>query len=474
MPRVLIVDDEKNVVYSFRKGLACDAVEIASATDGAEAIRLAAECRPDAVILDVRLPDMSGMEVFDRLRKIDPRLPVIVVTAFATTETAIDAMKRGAFEYLIKPVDIHQLRQLVTKALEQSRMQYVPAVFEDESDQGKHGTADRIVGQCEAMQQVYKSIGRIAPEDVTVLVLGESGTGKELVARAIYQHSDRANRPFLTINCAALPETLLESELFGHERGAFTGADRRRIGKFEQADQGTLFLDELGDMSPATQAKTLRVLQDGRFERVGGSETIQTDVRVIAATNQELEDKIEAGQFRRDLLYRLNGFTVRLPPLRERTADLPLLIDHFLKLSNQQVSNQAARLSPDALALLAAYPWPGNVRELQSVIKYAVVHCVGDVITPESLPDDIIGRQAIAQRERGDDELSGIARRVRRQLAAGEEGVYRRLIDEIDRVAVREALRQADGNQVHASERLGVARTTLRAKISALKLEDES
>jgi len=415
------------------------------------------------------------LDVFDRLRQFDSRLPVIIVTAHATTDTAIDAMKRGAFEYLVKPVDIHQLRTVVAKALDLSRIQHVPAVFGEEaqaqSSDDDAGPADRIVGRCEAMQQVYKTIGRFAPQDLAVLILGESGTGKELVARAIYQHSGRAEQPFLAINCAALPEPLLESELFGHERGAFTGADRQRIGKFEQAHQGTLFLDELGDMSPATQAKVLRVLQDGRFERVGGSETIRTEVRVIAATNQDLEAKIDAGEFRQDLLYRLNGFTVRLPALRERIEDLPLLIEHFLKLSNRQVKKHVIQVADEAMAMLMTYRWPGNVRQLQSVIKYAVVHCVGQVITPECLPESVRGLQQMSDSEVVREELAGVAAHVRRRLEAGDLDIYRRLIDEVDRIALREALLHFQGNQVHASERLGMSRTTLRTKMSALGLD---
>jgi two-component system nitrogen regulation response regulator GlnG len=469
MPRVLIVDDEENVLYSFRRGLTAAGVEIVTASDGAEAIEQAQRQRLDTVILDIRLPDMSGLGVFDRLRQIDPRLPVIIVTAHATTDTAIDAMKRGAFEYLLKPVDIHRLRALVAKSIEVSRLQHVPAIFEQE-DNDDTIPADRIIGRCEAMQQVYKTIGRIATENVTVLILGESGTGKELVARAIYHHSSRADKPFLAINCAALPESLLESELFGHERGAFTGADRRRIGKFEQAHGGTLFLDELGDMSLATQAKVLRALQDGRFERVGGGETIATDVRVIAATNQDLEAKIDDGEFRRDLLYRLNGFSVHLPPLRDWIEDLPLLVEHFLKLSNKQLSKRAARVSPEAMKRLRAYHWPGNVRELQSVVNFAVVHCVGDVITPDCLPESCRRDRRTNDRQAADEELRAIVQHIRRRLDAGETGIYHDLLEKVELIAVREALRHAQGNQVHASERLGVARNTLRAKIAALGL----
>ncbi len=297
------------------------------------------------MILDVRLPDQPGLEAFEEIRRIDPRLPVIIITAFSTADTAIEATKRGAFEYLLKPVDFHQLRELVNKAIELSRLRHVPAVFA-EDEVSDEETVDRIVGHTPEMQDLYKTIGRVAPLDVPVLLEGESGTGKELVARAIYQHSRRSLGPFLAINCAAMPEGLLESELFGHEKGSFTGADRRRIGIFEQADKGTLFLDEIGDMTLATQPKLLRLLQEQQFERVGGEETIRTDVRVIAATNQDLEHKVAAGEFRSDLLYRLKVVTIQLPPLRNRKDDLPLLIAHFLRILNRDLHKRVTSVAP--------------------------------------------------------------------------------------------------------------------------------
>lgn len=465
MPNVLIVDDEENVLYSFSKALSGGAVEVLTAGDGAEAIASVRRQKIDAVVLDVRLPDMSGLDVFDHLRRVDPSLPVIFVTAHATTETAIDAMKRGAFEYLVKPVDVHQLQALVIKAVELSQLQRASALLGEGST--AEGAPELIVGRSEAMQRVYKSIGRVAPEDVTVLIRGESGVGKELVAKAIFCHSSRSERPFLAINCAALTETLLESELFGHERGAFTGAERQRLGAFERAHGGTLFLDELGDMSHATQAKVLRVLQDGCFERVGGAETIHSDLRIIAATNQQLEEKILAGEFRTDLLYRLNGFSITLPPLRDRLEDLPLLIDHFLRASNKELNSQATRFSPDALEVLSCHDWPGNVRELQSAVRYAVVHCVGEVITPEFLPDSCRSAPPAEGAAREDLTLKDF---VCQQIDQGGVDVYRRLIGDFDAVVVEEAMRRVGGNQLQASERLGISRTTLRAKLDRLDL----
>lgn len=469
MPKLLIVDDEPNVLYSFEKGLRKNIanLDVWTAETGTEAIRRAESQRPDAVVLDVRLPDRSGLDVFEQLRDLHPQLPVIFVTAHSTTDTAIEAMKCGAFEYILKPVDIDYLCDLVAKALELSRLQQVPALF-NETDVDLSG--DRIVGQSPAMQKVYKLIGRVAQEDVTVLILGQSGTGKELVARAIYHHSRRKHKPFLAINCAALPETLLESELFGHERGAFTGADKLRIGKFEQAHGGTLFLDELGDMSIATQAKVLRVLQDGRFERVGGNQTIQTDVRVIAATNQDLEARIESGEFRSDLLYRLNGFTIHLPTLRERMSDLPLLVGHLLKQSNQKLNKQVTTLAPEAMRLMQAHDWPGNVRELASVIDYAVVHTIGQVMTPQCLPFACRDTEKLPDPwDPSSTEFAAVARYVRRLLQSGQADVYRRLMEEVDRVTLQEVLQHVEGNQVHASQRLGMSRTTLRAKLASIQ-----
>src|SRR5947208_3600096 len=312
MPTLLVIDDEQSVRYSFRRVLEGEGTQVLTAATAAEGLRQLAEHKPDVVVLDLQLPDRSGLEVFQEIRAKDPRCPVVFVTAHGTTETAIEAMKGGAFDYLVKPVALEGLSQVLGRAYEAARMMQVPAVLPTEEE------ADRIIGRSPVMQEMCKMIGRIAPQDVNVLILGESGTGKELVARALYQHSKRAEKPFLVINCAAIPETLLESELFGHEKGAFTGADRRRVGKFEQCSGGTLFLDEVGDLAPLTQAKLLRVLQDQTFERLGGNEIVKTDVRMLAATNADLEKRVADGRFRGDLFFRLNVFPIQLPPLRER------------------------------------------------------------------------------------------------------------------------------------------------------------
>ena len=471
MPSLLVVDDELNVLYSLAKSLQSDTLTVFTAQTGREGIELAQRQRLDAVILDVRLSDMSGLEVFDRIRQIDPRLPIIIITAFATTETAIEAMKRGAFEYLLKPIDFHQLREVVERALELSRFRHVPAVYEDGE---VTDSTDRIVGRSAAMQEVYKAIGRVAGQDVTVLITGESGTGKELVARYLYHHSARAEATFLTINCAAIPDTLLESELFGHERGAFTGAERRRIGKFEQAHQGTLFLDEIGDMSPATQAKLLRVLQEQRFERLGGNETIATDVRVIAATNKDLENEVATGRFRRDLLYRLNGFTIHLPPLRERREDLPLLIEHFVRLFSRSLHHSIRSVTPEAQRCLEDYDWPGNIRELQSVLKYAIIRSAGEVLTLDCLPENLRAAPSAPPPTPAPEATTlDVGLLTSNLLRAGETDIYRRVALAVDRVVMETVLRHAKGNQVQASELLGISRTTLRAKLRALRMSVE-
>jgi two-component system nitrogen regulation response regulator GlnG len=474
MPTLLVIDDEPNIRYSLEKGLRADTLRVTTAATAQRGIDLAQRQRLDVVILDIRLPDMSGLEAFDHLRQIDPHLPVIIITAYATTETAIEAMKRGAFEYLLKPVDLHQLRDVVARAVELSRLRHVPAVFEQEELPADRAV-DRIVGHSPAMQEVYKIIGRAAPLDVPVLIVGESGTGKELVARAIYQHSRRSQGPFLAINCAAIPETLLESELFGHEKGAFTGADRRRIGKFEQANGGTIFLDEIGDLSSASQPKVLRLLQEQQFERVGGNETIQTDVRILAASNCNLEELVAVDQFRSDLFYRLNVVTIQLPRLRERIDDLTLLVAHFLNLQNRSLGKHVSSVSPEAMRLLQAYAWPGNVRELQSTLKYALVQSTGEVLLPDYLPEHFqeglppppVYHPAV---ESGTFELAPM---IADLLRAGGPDIYRKVCAAVDRVLIEAVLRHVKGSQVQASELLGISRTTLRAKLRSLGLAIE-
>ncbi len=468
MPSLLIIDDEKNIRFSLERSLASEQVEVFSAGTAREGLLAVHEARPDAVLLDIRLPDQSGLDVLKQIHDFDPRVPVIMITAHGTTDNAIEAMKRGAFDYLLKPFDLAQLRGLVDRALETSRLARVPAVMPDEPIDETGSRADLIVGRSPPMQAVYKAIGRVAESDLNVLVLGESGSGKELVARAIYQHSRRRQQPFLAINCAAIPPTMLESELFGHERGSFAGAERRRVGKFEQASGGTIFLDEIGDMSGPTQAKVLRLLQDQSFERVGGNETIHTDVRIVAATNQNLEELVAAGRFRRDLYYRLKVYTIEVPPLRERIADLPLLVEHFLRLANRQVGRQVNFASSDAIQLLSRYLWPGNVRELQGAINNAVVNATTDVLTPGCFPDQIRrGASLIDELTSQPVEAFRLEELIRRLLASGDNDIYRQVMHAVDHLLLQEVMKAVDDNQVEASRRLGISRTTLRAKLQS-------
>jgi two-component system nitrogen regulation response regulator GlnG len=469
MPTLLVIDDEPSVCYSFRRVFSGEGVKVVTAGTGAEGLALVQRERPDVVVLDLQLPDGSGLDFFRQILTQDPRRPVIFATAHGTTETAIEAMKGGAFDYLVKPVDLERVSELLGRAFEAARLMKVPAVLPQEE------AGDRIIGRSPVMQEMCKLIGRLAPQDVPVLILGESGAGKELVARALYQHSRRADRPFLAINCAALPEALLESELFGHEQGSFTGATRQRIGKFEQCDGGTLFLDEIGDMSPALQAKMLRVLQDQRFERVGGNETRQTQVRVLAATNKDLETEVAAGRFRKDLYYRLKVTTISVPPLRERLEDVVELAHYFLFRFDRELGLDVRSIAPRALEMFQAYSWPGNVRELQSAIKEAMLHATGPVLTPETLPAEIrAGTAKIGPPPRQDDGAG--PRAPERDLdhlietcLQGPEGeVYEKVIAEVERVLLVRALQHAHGNLTRASKLLGLYRATLRTKLRTL------
>jgi two-component system nitrogen regulation response regulator GlnG len=463
MPTLLVVDDEPAIQHAFQRAFGGEEIALRSATTAAEAVALVERDRPDVVVLDVHLPDASGLDTFHRVRAIDARIPVILVTGHGTTDLAIEAIKEGAFEYLLKPLELAELRGLIDRAVRSSRLMRVPAAMPEVEPTPPAG--DLMLGRCPAMQEVYKAIGRVARQDVTVLIAGESGTGKELVARAIYQHSRRADRPFLAVNCAAIPEALLESELFGHEKGSFTGADRQRIGKFEQCNGGTIFLDEVGEMTPLTQAKVLRLLQEQRFERVGGDATVQTDVRVIAATNADLGKLAEDGRFRRDLYFRLNVFTIHLPPLRERGGDLDLLIEHYLKRFGREFGKPVREVPPESLAALRAYPWPGNVRELQSALKQALLHMRGSVLAADYLPAAVTGRAAAtAEPEAVFDWEEFVAGRI----AAGTENLYAESLERMEREVLVRVLRHTDGNQVQAARLLGITRGSLRNKIRTL------
>jgi nitrogen regulation protein NR(I) len=467
MPTLLVVDDEPSILHFFRRAFPGPDVTLRTAASADEGLAAVERERPDVVVLDINLAGQSGLDLFRRVHELDPKVPVIFITGHGTADTAIEAMRLGAFEYLLKPLELDHLTDLVDRAFEISRLMRVPATLPE--GEGAEGPSDALVGRSPAMQAVYKQVGRVAPQDVTVLVTGESGTGKELVARAIYSYSKRADKPFLAINCAAIPEALLESELFGHEKGAFTGADRRRIGKFEQANSGTLFLDEIGDMTPLTQAKVLRVLQGQEFERVGGSQPIRSDVRVIAATHRDLEKMVAEGAFRGDLYYRLNVYTIRIPALRGRGDDLPLLVEHFVRRFGRELAKDVRGVSPEAMEVLRKYPWPGNVRELQSVVKQALLETTGPVVLPEFLPPTV--RRAEGGGTAFDfGDLTGY---VEGQLTAGTTSLYADYQALADRHVLGLVLRHTDGNLSQASRLLGITRATLRAKLSALGLAAE-
>src|ERR1041385_3128533 len=392
MDRLLLIDDEEDVQYSFRRIFDSPEIELTTASSGEEGLKLIPKIKPDLVLMDIRMGGMSGMETLRQIRQMDSKLLVILMTAYGTTQTAIEAMKLRAYDYLLKPFDIPKLKEIVANALKAAQdmkqvVSYQPLLESEDYDLG-------IIGRSELMQQVFKLIGQVAGTDATALITGESGTGKELVARAIYHHSNRSEQPFLAVNCAAIPEQLLESELFGHERGAFTGATNQRIGKFEQCNHGTIFLDEIGDMTPATQTKILRVLQSGTFERVGGNTPLQVDVRVIAATNKPLEQAVAARQFREDLFYRLNVVRIHIPPLRDRREDIPLLVNYFLKKIAHDQQRAPKSIATAAVKALEKYHWPGNVRELENIIRRAHVIAKSEAILPGDLPVEITGQGA--------------------------------------------------------------------------------
>ncbi|HWL08827.1 MAG TPA: sigma-54 dependent transcriptional regulator [Planctomicrobium sp.] len=476
MGKLLVIDDERNVSFSIADVFTDSEIEVRSVVNGEQGLQLVNEWAPDVILLDLRLGQESGLEVFHQIRQIDAKALVIFMTGFGTSEVAIEAMKHGAFDYIVKPLDVNHLRELVRQGCQIRRLVQVPAfVAEAEYPETR---PQQIIGNGKSMREVCKSIGRIAPQSVNVLILGESGTGKELVARAIYHHSRRSSQPFLAINCAAIPDSLLESELFGHEKGAFTGATQRRIGKFEQCHGGTLLLDEIGDMPPATQAKMLRLLQEGTFERVGGNETLHCDVRIIAATNQDLDARIQNNSFRRDLFYRLCGVSIMLPPLRDRREDIPQLAHHFLFQYGAEIGSSVQTISPEALELLTNYSWPGNIRELQNVIRSALIASTGMVLLPSFLPVDILSEENSLP----DEPLTDVAEDVAswqsmphlldRWLTEGEHDLYRRALEKFDRFVIGRVMRFTSGNQLRASELLGLSRVTIRNRLRTFVTQD--
>ena len=454
MADILLIDDDpalipRQVRLAFPAHTHCVVV----ARTGAEGLARVRTDLPDVILLDLRLPDQSGLEIYQAIRQVDGRIPVIFITLARSADSAIEAMRQGAYDYLFKPLDLQELRRVVNEALEVGRRMRRPAaVAETPPDPDFPGA---IVGTCPAMREVYKSIGRVAAQNLPVLITGESGTGKELVARAIYQHGPRARAPYRALNCAAIPESLLESELFGHERGAFTGADRKRIGKFEQCNGGTLFLDEVGDMAETVQAKMLRLLQEQEFERVGGNELVRTDVRLIGATHRDLKAWSAEGKFRPDLYYRLSVVTIHLPPLRDRGDDLSLLVQLFLRRYNIELGREVREVALEVMNRFRSYPWPGNVRELQSVLQQALLRASGTVLIPEFLPNDLLPETQTS--------------------AASDPGTRYRpgsTLADLEREAIQQCLLQTGGHRRRAADLLGISTRTLLRKIREYNLED--
>ncbi len=466
--RILLLEDDDGDAALLVRVLENEGYAVTLAQRGDTGLELARKQEFDTVVTDLRMPGLTGMQVVRELHSARPRLPIILMTAFTTTETAIEATKVGAFDYLVKPFDTGGFVRLVVKAVEAARLK------REAVEPGKATSrGEAIVGQSRAMQEVYKEIGRVAAQPVTVLIRGETGTGKELVARALCQHSDRAEKPFIAVNCAAIPETLLESELFGHERGAFTGAENRRIGRFEQADRGTLFLDEVGDMSMFTQAKLLRVLQEHTIQRVGGRETISVDVRVIAATHAPLERSIQEGTFRADLFYRLSAFVLHLPPLRERVDDIPALARYLARQLAEEMHQQPAAILPAALELLQQQPWPGNVRQLSNVLRQAMLEARGFPVGVEHIRTALgRGQRTFASEA---PTFEALVDRLIHQAQAGKDvTVLTSALEAAERVVLRRTLDAARQTESQAAHWLRMTPSELRVRLGRLKPDPEA
>jgi two-component system NtrC family response regulator len=454
MDTILVVDDESNYLTVMQALLGEAGYEVLTAPSAVEALKIAASSDLDLVLTDMKMPKMSGIELLDELNRLYPNLPVIIMTAYGTVERAVTAMKKGAFDYILKPFKNEEILVTIAKALEHRHLILKNLFLNQELDK-KYGFPN-IVGESRVMQEILELVKRVAQSRATVLVTGESGTGKELIARAIHQCSTRAAKSFISVNCAALTETLLESELFGHERGAFTHAVAMRKGRFELADGGTLFMDEVAEMSQALQVKLLRVLQEMEFERVGGARTIKVDVRVVAASNREMKEEVEAGRFREDLYYRLNVVHLHLPPLRQRQEDIPLLAGHFINKYVQENLRDKTRITPEALKLLILYSWPGNIRELENVMERAVILCANNTITPQDLPAELA--PAVTDSRLEIDRFIPLDTPLPEALDAIEEQMIRRALEKSGQV------------QVRAAELLGITKSLLQYKLKKYHL----
>jgi DNA-binding NtrC family response regulator len=452
-PVILVVDDDLDQASMIKKILSREGYTVVAVTSGRAALEFASQNPVDLVITDLRMPEMDGLELFKAIKGIRPESLTIIVTAYATVESAVEAMKEGVYDYLTKPLKMEEMKLVVGRALEAKMLRDENIYLKKELSQ--RFSFGQIIGKSKKMQEIYEIIEHVAQTDATVMIYGESGTGKELVARAIHYSGKRKEKPFIAVSCSAFPETLLESELFGYERGAFTGAYARKPGRFELADGGTLFLDEVGEIKPEIQVKLLRVLQDKAFERLGGKETIKVDVRIIAATNKDLEKEVAMGRFREDLYYRLNVIPIYLPPLRERKEDIPLLAEHFLRIYSEKNGKSIKRISPEAMEALMNYSWPGNVRELENVIERMVVLGTGDEITASQLPERI-----------RNPNIANISTNLG-MLEIPDEGIS---LEDVEKMLIAKALAKANGNKSKAAKLLGITRRTLQYRLRKHRL----
>lgn len=453
---ILVIDDQPAVCYSISRLLETEGYRVLVANSGEDGLGLLVDTPVDLVIMDVRMPEMDGLEALQRIKSLQPDLQIIMMTAFSTTEKAIEAMRFGAYDYIAKPFENDELLLRIGEALK-SRDAMSKVVRFDGDDSPI--TSDRVIGGSQAMLDIFKQIGSAAPTDAGILLKGESGSGKDLIARAIYHYSRRAHKPFLAINCSAIPEQLLESELFGYERGAFSGAEFRRIGKFEQCNGGTILLDEIGDMPLSLQSKVLRVLQDGIIQRLGGNESIATDVRILAATNKDIEKMVEQGLFREDLFYRINVVTITIPPLRERREDVKDLVSYFIRKYNLKMGKSIQGITSDLLTTLETHPWPGNVRELENFIQKAMVFCKADYLSNNCFDMTALQRNSHSSIE------DAVRQLVAQIFRAGSHENFQTVVTTLEQEIIRRALELSKGNQVHAARMLGISRTTLRKKI---------
>jgi two-component system response regulator AtoC len=465
--QVLIVDDEPNLRKILSAQLTRDGYDVMIAEDGAEGLSMLKEHHIDMVITDLKMPKVDGMTLLKEALREDPELPVVMITAHGTVDTAVEALKSGAFDYLTKPFDKDEVRQIVAKALKTKELSGAEA-----SPAGATGPSARfgIIGQSTGITDLYAVLERVADTPTTVLITGESGTGKELVARALHDHSSRKDKPFIKVNCAAIPKELIESELFGYERGAFTGAVNSKPGRFELANAGTLFLDEIGEIPVEMQVKLLRALQESEFERVGGIKTMRVDVRLVAATNRDLKKLIANGSFREDLFYRLNVVPIRLPALRERSTDIPILVEHFLTKFNDRLKKQVGGVEPASMEILSAYSWPGNIRELENVVERAVLFCDAQKVRVEDLPPEVRGGPAVPISVPPPDANLEAA-------LAGEGGLKEHVkvaMSKLERELVSRALSQTNGNVTHAARLLKISRKGLQLKMKELGLREAS